>query len=184
VAAAGSGAALALDAGTYAVSVLAVALLRTSSRPAAPKGSMLADLREGWSEFRARTWMWVTTLQFSLFNLANHRQLNRARHTGSAPRSPVRTSLTPRSCRPVRGTGRSDALNRTGTSPEVCWCSPGRTARLEPPLATRARRSRSSCHCLVRGHVCPLLRAAGVVRRTCHSCSAARVLRVGPRLTT
>jgi MFS family permease len=69
VAAAGAGVAVALDAGTYAVSVLAVALLRVPGRPVAAKRSMLADLREGWSTFRRHTWLWVTTLQFSLFNL-------------------------------------------------------------------------------------------------------------------
>jgi hypothetical protein len=41
------------------------------------------------------------------------------------------------------GTGRSDALHRTGTSSGVRSCSPGRTARVEPPLTRRGRRSRS-----------------------------------------
>ncbi|MGH9063290.1 MAG: hypothetical protein ACRDZQ_04260 [Acidimicrobiales bacterium] len=30
---------------------------------------MLRDLMEGWAEFRSRTWLWVTTLQFTIFNL-------------------------------------------------------------------------------------------------------------------
>src|SRR6266536_3611475 len=29
----------------------------------------LRDLADGWAQFRSRTWLWVTTLQFALFNL-------------------------------------------------------------------------------------------------------------------
>lgn len=71
VAAAGSGVAVAFDAGTYAVSVTALSLLRLhrdSRPPATVSRRLLSDLRDGWSEFRKRTWMWVTTLQFALFN--------------------------------------------------------------------------------------------------------------------
>ncbi|WP_424530817.1 MFS transporter [Sphaerisporangium viridialbum] len=67
VAVAGSGVVVALDAGTYAVSLLALTLLRVSARVAsAPK---TGAVREGWEQFRSRTWLWVTTLQFTLFNL-------------------------------------------------------------------------------------------------------------------
>jgi hypothetical protein len=77
VAVAGSASVLAFDAATYAVSVTALSLLRisdpepTGAAPAAgARRSMLADLREGWSEFSSRTWLWVTTVQFALFNMA------------------------------------------------------------------------------------------------------------------
>jgi MFS family permease len=90
VALAGAGTVIALDAASYAVSVLALASLRlpAASRPAAtrPAGaqpgsarlpasrtlvarSYLDDLREGWAEFRGRAWLVITTVQFTLFNL-------------------------------------------------------------------------------------------------------------------
>lgn len=71
VAAAGSGVAVALDAGSYAVSVASLAALRLPAHgrhAATATTSLLADLADGWTEFRKRTWMWVTTLQFTLFN--------------------------------------------------------------------------------------------------------------------
>jgi MFS family permease len=59
---------IACDAGTYGVSVAALSLLRLPRRTAAVT-SPLHDLADGWREFRGRTWLWVTTLQFTLFNL-------------------------------------------------------------------------------------------------------------------
>jgi MFS family permease len=59
---------IACDAGTYGVSVVALSLLRLPRRTAAVT-SPLRDLADGWREFRGRTWLWVTTLQFTLFNL-------------------------------------------------------------------------------------------------------------------
>jgi hypothetical protein len=59
---------IALDAASYGASVLALSLLRLPA--AAPRrGSPLRDLADGWAQFRSRTWLWVTTLQFALFNL-------------------------------------------------------------------------------------------------------------------
>ena len=76
VALAGPGTVLALDAGSYGVSALALASLRLPpARPAAagPAGragqSYLGDLRDGWAEFRGRPWLVITTVQFTLFNL-------------------------------------------------------------------------------------------------------------------
>ncbi|MEU8267294.1 MFS transporter [Sphaerisporangium sp. NPDC049002] len=75
VAVAGSGLVVAVDAGTYAVSFLALALLRLSDRvpgqalSAQVKSAQAGAVREGWAHFRSRTWLWVTTLQFTLFNL-------------------------------------------------------------------------------------------------------------------
>ncbi len=75
VALAGPGVAVAVDAATYGVSFIALTLLPITGRPSRAPGSrapgsrnLLADVREGWLEFRSRTWMWVTTAQFSLFN--------------------------------------------------------------------------------------------------------------------
>jgi hypothetical protein len=62
------GAVIACDAASYGVSVVALGLLRLP-RPTAAVTSPLRDLADGWREFRGRTWLWVTTLQFTLFNL-------------------------------------------------------------------------------------------------------------------
>lgn len=65
----GPAAVLALDAASYGVSILALRSIRVSDPAARERESVFADLREGWTEFRSRTWLWVPTLQFSLFNL-------------------------------------------------------------------------------------------------------------------
>jgi hypothetical protein len=67
--AAGPASVLFIDAGSYAVSV--AVLLRLSHVPQPEPGdqsTIIRDLREGWEEFRSRTWLWTTTLQFALFN--------------------------------------------------------------------------------------------------------------------
>ncbi|MFC1419402.1 MFS transporter [Streptacidiphilus cavernicola] len=62
---------LAVDAASYAVSVLALSGLPTvrqhSGEAAGP--SLAGELRAGWSLFRGQTWLWVTTLHVGLFNL-------------------------------------------------------------------------------------------------------------------
>ncbi len=59
---------IALDAASFGVSVLCLALLAVPpARPAAQ--SPWRDLTDGWAEFRAQTWLWLTTVQFALFNL-------------------------------------------------------------------------------------------------------------------
>lgn len=69
VAAFGSAAVVALDAASFAVSVLALASIRPPRPESVGGGSMSADLREGWVQMRRRAWVWVTTIQFALFNL-------------------------------------------------------------------------------------------------------------------
>ncbi|GGX88614.1 MFS transporter [Streptomyces hiroshimensis] len=68
-AAAGPSCVLALDAASYAVSVVVLLLLPRPEGKAAARASFLAELREGWTEFRSRTWLWVTTAHVCLFNL-------------------------------------------------------------------------------------------------------------------
>jgi hypothetical protein len=75
VAAAGSGAALAVDAASFGVSTLVLWRLPVGP-PVAPdddKGrqmpGFLAELRAGWGAFRSRGWLWITTVHFALFNL-------------------------------------------------------------------------------------------------------------------
>jgi len=44
--------------------------LRVTSQERGPDASMIRDLREGWSEFRSHTWIWVVTLQFAVVMMA------------------------------------------------------------------------------------------------------------------
>jgi MFS family permease len=70
VAGGGAGAAFLVDAGTFAVSTFALALMR--SRPAQraeDAGGMLAEIREGIRFVRSATWIWGTLVCASLFLL-------------------------------------------------------------------------------------------------------------------
>jgi predicted MFS family arabinose efflux permease len=60
--------ALAADGFSYGVSVVALALLQldTIKRPA--RQHFLADLRDGWNEFRSRDWYWKIVAAASVFN--------------------------------------------------------------------------------------------------------------------
>jgi MFS family permease len=69
VAVASPGWALAIDAVSYLAS--AVLVLRMSPLP--PSGlrsGIWSELRDGWDEFRARTWVWAIVVQFTIFNTA------------------------------------------------------------------------------------------------------------------
>jgi MFS family permease len=62
----GAGWAFALDAATFVIS--AAFLVQVTPRPRgeiSEQGTMLADLRAGWKEFRARSWVWGTVAIFS-----------------------------------------------------------------------------------------------------------------------
>jgi MFS family permease len=69
VAATNAGVVVAIDAATYAVSVVALASLRISSVDAGERPNMLADLREGWEAWRSRSWIWISDAKIALFNL-------------------------------------------------------------------------------------------------------------------
>ncbi|MCX5213464.1 MFS transporter [Kitasatospora sp. NBC_00240] len=70
----GAGTVYAIDGGTFLLSALCLSLIRfapadtpadapTDADPAAHSGgSLRRDLRQGWQEFRARTWMWAVIL--------------------------------------------------------------------------------------------------------------------------
>ncbi|MEV5974884.1 MFS transporter [Streptomyces sp. NPDC051921] len=74
IALSGAGTVYAIDAGTFLLSALCLALVRfapVDAPPAGPAGtgspvrtggSLRRDLRQGWQEFRARTWMWAVIL--------------------------------------------------------------------------------------------------------------------------
>lgn len=62
------GTVLALDAATYLVSVIALALVKIPPYAKRTAGSPLTDLREGFTEWRSQTWIWLTSVTFALFN--------------------------------------------------------------------------------------------------------------------
>ncbi|MGW6704717.1 MFS transporter [Streptomyces sp. NPDC054956] len=67
IAAVGPGWVLAVDAAAFAVAGALRAFLDVSHvADRAPGGGLLADLREGWVEFRTRPWLWSIVLQFSV----------------------------------------------------------------------------------------------------------------------
>ncbi len=70
IVAVGAGWALGIDAVTFLISAV---LVLTSRAPrgghAQQRTTLLADLREGWQEFRSRQWVWVIVAQFALVNL-------------------------------------------------------------------------------------------------------------------
>jgi predicted MFS family arabinose efflux permease len=63
----GPGFAFAIDAATFLVSAAFLVQLRPRERGiVAERTTMMRELREGWSEVRARAWVWVIILVFSL----------------------------------------------------------------------------------------------------------------------
>ena len=64
----GAGWAFLLDAATFGVSALLLARVRTRDEPPplAERGTLLADLAEGFQEVRSRAWLWVTVVVFAL----------------------------------------------------------------------------------------------------------------------
>jgi len=57
-----------VDAATFGVSVVSLALLKVPAGTST-RQSPWRDLADGWQQFRAQTWLWLTTVQFALFNL-------------------------------------------------------------------------------------------------------------------
>lgn len=69
VATAGAGVAIAVDAATFAASAACLVALRVPARAERrPGGSFLAELRQGWTAFRTRRWVWTFTVYFALAN--------------------------------------------------------------------------------------------------------------------
>ncbi len=75
LAAAESGLTAGLTDGSFGLSAGAPAEVSVESSAGAPaeappeSGSFLADLRDGWQEFRSRTWLWVVVCEAALFHL-------------------------------------------------------------------------------------------------------------------
>lgn len=64
----GVGWAFALDAITFATSALLLKGIHVPALPREPSGSLVGDVREGWREFRKRTWLWVVVAEFAVLN--------------------------------------------------------------------------------------------------------------------
>jgi hypothetical protein len=69
VAAIGEGGALLVDAGTFAVSVLCLLGLRPRTVERGDPEPFAADLRGGWREVRARTWVWAFLLGMIVYHV-------------------------------------------------------------------------------------------------------------------
>jgi len=69
VALAGPAPVIAVDAASYGASMLALGMLRLPGRAAAQARPLLREFGEGWRQFTGRAWLWLTTVQFALFNL-------------------------------------------------------------------------------------------------------------------
>lgn len=70
VAAIGSGWAIAFDAATYALSAAILARMSIQAAERAAGRDFLHELREGWGEFRSRTWLWAIVAQAGVGNMA------------------------------------------------------------------------------------------------------------------
>src|SRR6201994_29037 len=69
IVAAGPGYALAIDAASFGVSAFSLARLHLPPHVSLPPQSFARDLRDGWREFTARTWVWLTVVGASLGNM-------------------------------------------------------------------------------------------------------------------
>jgi MFS family permease len=66
---AGPGYALAIDAASFGVSAFYLARLHLPLHVGLPPQSFARDLVDGWREFTARTWVWLTVVSVSLANM-------------------------------------------------------------------------------------------------------------------
>ena len=69
LAGAGAGWALAADAATFGVSAALLARVPLPARARAEVRHFFADLREGWDDFRSRTWLWTSVAAAALGNM-------------------------------------------------------------------------------------------------------------------
>jgi predicted MFS family arabinose efflux permease len=61
--------AILLDSASFGVSVVLLAAMRIDSVPRPARQRFLVDLRDGWDEFRSRSWLWPMVIAFSLVNM-------------------------------------------------------------------------------------------------------------------
>ena len=68
VAATSPGVGIAVDAATFCVAAVLLAAIRLPATLRMETSNFFAELRDGWREFRTRTWLWVIVLQFGFVN--------------------------------------------------------------------------------------------------------------------
>jgi MFS family permease len=68
VAATSPGVGIAVDAGSFFAAALLLALIHLPSTLKMEASNFFGELRDGWREFSARTWLWVIVLQFGFVN--------------------------------------------------------------------------------------------------------------------
>jgi MFS family permease len=68
VAATSPGVGIAFDAATFFVAAVLLAMIRLPATLRIEASNFFAELREGWREFKSRTWLWVIVLQFGFVN--------------------------------------------------------------------------------------------------------------------
>ena len=68
VAATSPGVGIAVDAATFFVAAVLLAMIRLPATLRMEASNFFAELREGWHEFKSRTWLWVIVLQASFVN--------------------------------------------------------------------------------------------------------------------
>jgi MFS family permease len=68
VAATSPGVGIAVDAATFFVAAVCLSAIRLPTALRMEASNFYAELREGWREFRTRTWLWVIVLQFGFVN--------------------------------------------------------------------------------------------------------------------
>jgi MFS family permease len=76
VAATNPGWAIAFDAATFALATVFLGALRLPPGLRVATTNVVADLVEGWREFRARRWLWAIVVQFSIVNAAQTGAIN------------------------------------------------------------------------------------------------------------
>jgi MFS family permease len=59
---------LAIDAGTFFVAAICFGAIRLAATDRMTGGNTFVELKEGWTAFRSRTWLWVVVLAFGFIN--------------------------------------------------------------------------------------------------------------------
>jgi MFS family permease len=72
VGAASPGVAIAVDAGTFLVAAVLVGAMDLPATLRLEGSNLLAELRDGWQEFRSRAWLWTIVIQFGFVNAAEN----------------------------------------------------------------------------------------------------------------
>lgn len=70
VAVIGPGPGIEIDSISFLIAAVLIALLHSTPALREARSGLFAELRDGWGEFRSRTWLWTIALQFAFVNVA------------------------------------------------------------------------------------------------------------------